>query len=169
MILVDWRAGATKPDYFRSVANTRLVGKQIGLLIDELTGHINGTDIAQRTHIVGFSLGAQTAGYAGLHLAQLVSSEDDSEECRKLHRITGLDPAGPLFENEDTLLRLDSSDACYVDVIHTNAQPWNTGGLGVIQTSGHDDFYPNGGASQPGCDHIVMGLIDQGKKAKGVF
>ena len=155
MILVDWRDGATKPDYFRSVANTRMVGKQIGMLIEQL-------DAARRTHIIGFSLGAQIAGYAGLHLAQNPDSST-GDACNKLHRITGLDPAGPLYEDEDIDLRLDATDACYVDVIHTNAHSWTTGGLGIIQTCGHDDFYPNGGASQPGCDHIVIGIFDHSK------
>ena len=32
----------------------------------------------------------------------------------------GLDPAGPLFHGMPRLVRLDSSDAQFVDVIHTN-------------------------------------------------
>jgi len=32
----------------------------------------------------------------------------------------GLDPAGPYFENTDPKVRLDSTDALFVDVIHTD-------------------------------------------------
>lgn len=42
---------------------------------------------------------------------------------------------------------LDSSDAEFVDVIHTNAKH-----IGVINPSGHVDFYPNGGKRQKGCN-----------------
>lgn len=41
---------------------------------------------------------------------------------------------------------LDSSDAHFVDVLHTGA-----GILGQWGPSGHADFYINGGSSQPGC------------------
>ena len=64
--------------------------------------------------------------------------------------IAGLDPAGPGFGyDNDTRLRLDSSDAVYVDVIHTNIDAVFELGLGV--RTGHVDFYPNKGARQPGC------------------
>lgn len=41
---------------------------------------------------------------------------------------------------------LDPTDAEFVDVIHTNAKH-----IGVINPSGHVDFYPNGGKRQKGC------------------
>lgn len=68
----------------------------------------------------------------------------------KIGRITGLDPAGPLFETATGLIdpdfRLDSTDAQFVDVIHTSAN-----GFGIIAPIGHADFYPNGIFPQPGC------------------
>ena len=85
--------------------------------------------------------------------------EGSQDKCQRLYRITGLDPAGPLFEDEPADLRLDPSDACYVDVIHTDAHPWTTSGLGIIQTCGHVDFYPNGGYNQPGCGDQVGDLV----------
>lgn len=43
----------------------------------------------------------------------------------------GLDPAGPLFESQHIKARLDSSDANFVDVIHSNGENLILGGLGV--------------------------------------
>jgi pancreatic triacylglycerol lipase len=70
----------------------------------------------------------------------------------ELGRISGLDPAQPHFERTHPMMRLDPSDAYYVDVIHTNANPILSGGLGVWQPCGHLDFYPNGGRSMAGCN-----------------
>lgn len=58
--------------------------------------------------MIGHSLGAQVAGYAGQKLDG------------KVGRITGLDPAGPMFEHLPPSVRLDPTDAQFVDVIHTN-------------------------------------------------
>lgn len=58
-------------------------------------------------HIIGHSLGAHTAGYAG-------------ERIDKLGRITGLDPAEPYFQGMPEQVRLDPNDADLVDVIHTD-------------------------------------------------
>ena len=43
--------------------------------------------------------------------------------------LTGLDPAGPFFENAWTKYRLDQSDADFVDVIHTNGKALAKGGM----------------------------------------
>ena len=64
-------------------------------------------------HIIGHSLGAQIAGYAGERIQKLTN--------RKIGRISGLDPASPLFEDMPTFVRLDPSDAIFVDVIHSDA------------------------------------------------
>ena len=37
--------------------------------------------------------------------------------------LPGLDPAGPAFERYSANVRLDKSDATFVDVIHTDAEP----------------------------------------------
>ena len=68
VILVDWSQGARFP-YRQAAGNTRLVGAQIAELIKFLISSSSGTpNFAQRFYIVGFSLGAQTAGYAGTYL-----------------------------------------------------------------------------------------------------
>ena len=60
-------------------------------------------------HMIGHSLGAHTAGYAGERIAGL-------------GRITGLDPAEPYFQGMPSFVRLDPTDAKLVDVIHTDGK-----------------------------------------------
>lgn len=50
----------------------------------------------------------------------------------KLGRITGMDPAAPLFTKTVTIVRLDRSDAKYVDIIHSNAMPFYSGGMKIF-------------------------------------
>lgn len=76
-----------------------------------------------------------------------------------LGRITGLDPAEPHFANSGRPVRLGPTAAKYVDVIHTDANGFIHGGLGIIERVGHVDFYPNGGTDQPGCDKGMVQYI----------
>lgn len=51
-------------------------------------------------------------------------------------------------------IRLDPSDAKFVDVIHTDGRSFfllEIPGYGMSQSCGHIDFYPNNGKEQPGC------------------
>ncbi|CAH2266919.1 uncharacterized protein LOC120626077 [Pararge aegeria] len=144
VICVDWEGGASMPNYLRAAANTRLVGKQLALLLDGLAQHINLR--FEDVHLIGFSLGAHVAGFAG-------------SELKNISRITGLDPAGPLFEFQDPRARLDRSDAKFVDVIHSNGETLILGGLGAAQPLGHVDFYPNGGRVQHGCSNLFVGAV----------
>ncbi|XP_027053477.1 inactive pancreatic lipase-related protein 1-like [Pocillopora damicornis] len=144
VIVVDWFKGAKK-GYFQSAGNTRLVGAMVGELVKFLISSVDGSpELAERFYVVGVSLGAQTAGYAGNYL---------KEKGIKLGRITGLDPAGPLFTKVDDIrFRLDPDDAGYVDVIHTDMPPRGSiFGLGMRRDAGHTDFFLNGGVRQPGC------------------
>jgi len=154
VIRVDWGKGNGFP-YEQATANCRVVGAEIALLIKRLCRQYR----IPRTkfHIIGHSLGAHIAGYAG-------------ERLIALGRITGLDPAEPYFEWMHESIRLDPSDAEFVDIIHTDGQSIMNlfrggSGFGVMQKVGHLDFYPNGGLSQPGCKnkdmckHIMMGNI----------
>lgn len=60
--------------------------------------------------------------------------------------VSGLDPALPFFATLNDQWKLDTSDAEFVDVIHTGA-----GYFGKIEAVGHVDFYVNGGYIQPAC------------------
>lgn len=51
----------------------------------------------------------------------------------------------------DIKVRLDPSDADFVDVIHTDDGGLKNLGFGATQEMGHVDFFPNGGTHQPGC------------------
>merc|ERR1719423_250220 len=112
-------------------------------MIEQLTATTNAS--LDSFHLIGFSLGAHVSGHAGKRI--------------KLKRISGLDPAGPLFENFPSSVRLDSSDAEFVDVIHTNADSLLWGGLGAYEPMGHVDFYPNGGRMQKGCANLFVGGV----------
>lgn len=144
IICVDWAKGAELPNYVKAATNTRLVGKQLSVL---LKGLIEQAGLSSKSlHLIGFSLGAHVAGFAGAELGNL-------------SRITGLDPAGPLFESQDPRARLDQTDAEFVDVIHSNGENIILGGLGSWQPLGHVDFYPNGGRMQKGCTNIFVGAV----------
>ena len=64
VICVDWRRQANERFYLNSAYNTRMVGERVGefILFLKDSGFIDSFD---SVHIVGFSLGAQVAGYAG--------------------------------------------------------------------------------------------------------
>jgi pancreatic lipase-related protein 1 len=147
VIVVGWGQGAGIP-YSRAVANTRVVGAATAELIS-LLQQVTGI-MAQQVHLIGHSLGAHVAGYAGALTPNL-------------GRITGLDPAQPSFSGYGEAVRLDRADARFVDVIHSDAVTYNTvQGYGMIEPVGHIDFYPNGGHHQPGCheDRSVLDFIE---------
>ena len=76
----------------------------------------------------------------------------DLKSDNKHASIEGLDSASPFFTNEAVELRLDPSDADFVDTIHTDGDL-----LGTPQDHGHIDFHPNGGKSQPpGCSELIL-------------
>ncbi|XP_049778093.1 inactive pancreatic lipase-related protein 1-like [Schistocerca cancellata] len=134
VISVDYGPLAQEPCYIQAAYNTPLVGKCTAQLLDKLID--DGVVPLSDVHVIGFSLGAQVAGQVGQYL-----------KSGKLPRLTGLDPAMPLFATPWKSNKLDSTDAVFVDVIHTNA-----GSKGKIDASGDVDFYTNGGFQQPGCD-----------------
>lgn len=64
-------------------------------------------------YLIGHSLGSHISGFTGKTFTSLTG--------HRVGRITALDPAGPCFSHVDPELRLQSSDAAFVDVIHTDA------------------------------------------------
>eukprot|EP00794_Sanderia_malayensis_P007167 gene7167-7973_t len=137
VLVIDWGKGALS---FVTGGNSRLVGAQLGYLLKNIFRRSSVVD--KEVHVIGFSLGAHIAGYAAKYLIK---------DGYKLGRITGLDPGDlpfgeRLFDNAASEARLDENDADFIDNIHTD-----TKGLGMTRAVGHLDFYPNGGAVQPGC------------------
>uniref|UniRef100_A0A8D0ELM7 Triacylglycerol lipase n=1 Tax=Strix occidentalis caurina TaxID=311401 RepID=A0A8D0ELM7_STROC len=131
-ILTDWRGGSSGL-YTDAVNNVRIVGAELVYLLNLLEKDYGYSPA--NVHFIGHSLGAHAAGEAGRRKPGI-------------GRITGLDPAGPLFQYTPTTVRLDPSDAKFVDIIHTHA--------GILQTCGHLDFYPNGGKKMPGCKQLRL-------------
>ncbi|RVE54441.1 hypothetical protein evm_000926 [Chilo suppressalis] len=129
IIVVDWRAISTG-SYVVSVNAVPSVGESIGLFVDWLLATTGGS--WNKVHLIGFSLGAHAIGNAGRAAGGRAA------------RLTGFDPAGPLWRLNSN--RLASSNGQYVEAIHTNA-----GVMGILIPVGDVDFYPNGGALQPGC------------------
>uniref|UniRef100_A0A663MV68 Triacylglycerol lipase n=1 Tax=Athene cunicularia TaxID=194338 RepID=A0A663MV68_ATHCN len=133
-IAVDWQQGANGT-YVSAVNNIRVIGAEVAYFIKTLQKIFRYS--LHKIHLIGHSLGAHTAGEAGRRI-------------QGIRRITGLDPAGPYFEGTPPEVRLDPSDADFVDVIHSNHHMCISG-LGMYNTTGHLDFYPNGGTVMPGC------------------
>lgn len=77
MVIVNWEKGARGPRYTTAAANTEVIGRQLGLLLLDMTSM--GIDTS-RVHVIGFSLGAHVAG---------VASEMLKEKGYLLGRITG--------------------------------------------------------------------------------
>lgn len=131
VFFVDWFNLSSSICYPAVVHNIKHVGECTAQLVNRIRD-AGGVDI----HVIGFSLGAQVANYVANSL----------KPDYLLPRITGLDPALPLFVMAKKEHKLDPSDALFVDVFHCN-------GLmqGQIERTGNVDFYMNGGIYQPGC------------------
>ncbi|XP_072381543.1 phospholipase A1-like [Diabrotica undecimpunctata] len=151
VLIVDWEPISSIPCYITSYLNTWHVGQCLAILAMNLFPYGISPLL---THIVGFSLGAHIAGFAGSNIKNTMGLS--------FMRITGLDPALPFFATFNNDWKLDSSDASFVDVIHTSA-----GSFGKLEALGDADFYLNGGSLQPFCysakyppicSHILAGV-----------
>ncbi|XP_023229605.1 lipase member H-A-like [Centruroides sculpturatus] len=98
---------------------------------------------------------------------------NDQEYVSAIHSYLGLDPAEPFFQGLPPSVRLDETDARFVDVIHTDSKSILLLGLGMSQAIGHVDFYPNNGKDQPGCfknkfiSIFTEGLIESSRRFIG--
>ncbi|KAK9507397.1 hypothetical protein O3M35_007260 [Rhynocoris fuscipes] len=150
IVIFDWSEIANLL-YPSAASLTEKVGTVCGTLIDMLCNLKNGD--TSMFHLIGHSLGAHVAGFAGKHVA-----------VGKIARISGLDPALPGFtEGKDG--RLDASDAVFVDCIHTCS-----GLLGLEGPFCHADFYPNGGSNpQPGCGDYAVAAKCSHERSRLLF
>lgn len=136
VIAIDWGFYANQK-YPEAVEDVFNVGKFVG---EKVLALHQATEIPlDQFHLIGHSLGAHVMGMVGQYIVK--------NSGKKVGRITGLDPAGPLFDREDNEYRLSADDAYFVDAIHTN-----TIFLGYKSAIGHVDFWPNGGRDQTGCN-----------------
>lgn len=134
IIFFDWNKYCS--NYFQTFSWKEQIAD---IITEDLLNFAKENNITlTQIHMIGISFGAQLAGLIG----QRVFSKTGT----KLTRITGLDPAGPLFLGAQESSRLDPSDAIFVDVIHTYLF------TGYFQSCGTIDFFPNGGQFQRGCD-----------------
>lgn len=104
VIIVCWGDGAGTNiwEYGQSAANIIPLGDWMGAHAQAA----KDLEAASSIYGVGFSLGAHAMGLAG-------------RKTGVFDRITGLDPAGPKFEQANHDKRLQPTDAKFVDVIHT--------------------------------------------------
>ncbi|XP_026740983.1 pancreatic lipase-related protein 2-like [Trichoplusia ni] len=136
LIVVDWRRLAVA-NYVTAARGIPAVGRALGEFLQFLNNR-HGLDYNE-VHLVGFSLGAHLVGNAG----RLLNGQ--------IARITGLDPAGPLWNINSN--RLNPNDAIYVEAVHTDGDTFE--GLGIGSDVGNANFYVNGGTSQPGCLTLI--------------
>lgn len=139
VICVNWSNKAGKLNYSTSASYVADVGKKVAEMIDFLVA--KGKMSMKTLNILGHSLGAHAAGFAGKHVT-----------AGQVPVIIGFDPALPLFNYNNCDERLCETDAAYVESIQTNG-----GLLGFLKPIGKASFYPNGGKSQPGCGLDLSG------------
>lgn len=135
--MIDYKDVCAGPRecYLAAVYNLPAVGKCAALFVRKII-ELSEVEVPEEAmHVIGFSLGGQLASQLAKHLKPI-----------KLPRITGLDPALPLYYSTHLNSRLSRNDAKFVDVIHTNALI-----QGQLAPCGDVDFYVNGGLAQPGC------------------
>jgi pimeloyl-ACP methyl ester carboxylesterase len=124
------------------------MGAMMGYILDRMLAMHTALNVANVT-LVGHSLGAHTIAYAAnwltrnrtITLPVLIGGL--LLYTFHLVRSAGLDPAGPLFQGEPIVTRMDPSDALFVQAIHTNGLPLT-----------------DGGATRAGGDHVCIVLTN---------
>ncbi|XP_071451395.1 phospholipase A1-like [Hetaerina americana] len=146
VVAVDWSNLSFNLLYPIAKENTVTVGKYVAKFVD-FVARVAGVDVSA-LELVGHSLGAHVMGIAGKNV-----------QAGKIGRISGLDPAGPLYSLSDTSDRLAVGDAAFVQAIHTCA-----GLYGIDGAIADADFFPNGGNPiQPGCGADLDGVCSHSR------
>ena len=134
VLLVGWGHGSGALPfrdplyYYQAAANTRYMGVSVARVLssfmDKLSILTNHANHPLGFHCIGHSLGAHICGFSGQTLKTISHIV--------LNRISGLDPAGPMFAvdvpypfnwlNIAPEARLNKDDAEFVDVIHTDGR-----------------------------------------------
>ncbi|XP_045532884.1 phospholipase A1-like [Pieris brassicae] len=146
-VLVNWEKEATSKiagpilQYpTTGINNAKIIGQQLGVALLELSKR--GLDL-DKVHLMGHSLGAHLVSATGKEL---------QKKKKVAGRITGLDPAGPLYNKPSLLKGLNKNDAVFVVAIHTNPQLY-----GTFNNVGHIDIWPNCDLKlQPGCPNKFL-------------
>ncbi|XP_065088327.1 pancreatic lipase-related protein 2-like [Ochlerotatus camptorhynchus] len=127
---VNW-GHLARYNYYRTAVNHTMIASGY---LTKFVQFLQTTGVPmEKITMIGHSMGAQISGQVGYNLGG------------RIGKIYGLDPAGPCFtlpRDRGLQYRLDRSDARYVQTIITSRL---TIGVGVGE--GHENFYPNGGAS----------------------
>ncbi|XP_039493721.1 phospholipase A1 2 [Drosophila santomea] len=144
VIVVNWDRSQSV-DYAMSVRGVPEAGTKVGEMIQYM--HENHEMSLETLKVIGHSLGAHVAGYAGKQVGQ-----------KRVHTIVGLDPALPLFSYDTPDKRLSSEDAFYVESIQTNG-----GVKGFVKPIGKATFYVSGGRKQPGCGVDLAGTCSHAR------
>ncbi|KAA0185104.1 hypothetical protein HAZT_HAZT000468 [Hyalella azteca] len=119
VIGVRWTRGS-----FLFVSFVLLNALVVALEVVHLLGWLvqnKGVDVRD-VHLIGHSMGAHISGYVG-------------ERVPGLGRITGLDPFQPPFHGMPPSVRLDPSDASFVDVIYSDSNYTDSSGENYFKLS----------------------------------
>lgn len=140
VFIVDW--GEISDGLLYNLVQGRT--KDVGVFMGQFFSYLATMGDPGLFHCIGHSLGAHACGVAGK------TSQNAGDLAG---RVTGMDPALPLYGSNNTDETLAPQDAGYVDVIHTCG-----GWLGFQAPLGQADYYPNDGvANQPGCGIDITG------------
>jgi len=132
IIIVDWkelaRGGDHISNYWKAISNMKIAA-------DLLVKYFSVNIINEKNmHCIGFSLGC--------HMCSMFYKVYREKLKVKPARITGLDPAGPLFKDKPLSEKLNFNDASIVDIIHTSEH------FGSGEKLGRVDFYIDNGTSE---------------------
>ncbi|KAK2707726.1 hypothetical protein QYM36_015427, partial [Artemia franciscana] len=141
VLVVNWLSTALSVSYVRTAIRAQRVASIIARFVDSIPP-------TPEIHFIGTSMAVHVSGSA----SRLMK--------RNVERITGLDPAGPIYSTFPSSYLLNPGDADFVDVIHTDAGLPKYGHFGINRSLGHVDFYVNGGRNQPGCGRTASALVD---------